>query len=255
VIKSNYMSPDIKAILRIQSLDQRGAELEKEIAALPKHIAQIEKALDAHNRKLEVDRAALTANQRDRRKSEDDIKAQEQKISKLRDQMLQAKTNEQYRAFQHEIEFCEKEIRKSEDRILELMSESESLDKNVKAAEAALKEEKQQVEAEKDRARSRTATDQKFLAEVKEERAGLVSSIDPKLMQQYERISKKWKGRAVADATDGRCASCQISMRPQYFQDLKKAEKLLTCESCGRILYYNPPVNLEHEMHSVPTAR
>jgi predicted nucleic acid-binding Zn-ribbon protein len=249
------MSPDIKAILRIQSLDQRGAELEKEIAALPKHIGQIEKALDAHNRKLEVDRAALTANQRDRRKSEDDIKAQEQKISKLRDQMLQAKTNEQYRAFQHEIEFCEKEIRKSEDRILELMAESESLDKNVKAAEAALKEEKQQVEAEKDRARSRTATDQKFLAEVKEERVGLVAALDPKLLQQYERISKKWKGRAVADATDGRCASCQISMRPQYFQDLKKAEKLLTCESCGRILYYNPPVNLEHEMHTAPTAR
>ena len=74
------MSPDIKAILRIQSLDQRGAELEKEIAALPKYIAQIEKALDAHNRKLEVDRAAFAANQRDRRKSEDDIKAQEQKI-------------------------------------------------------------------------------------------------------------------------------------------------------------------------------
>ena len=249
------MSPDIKAILRIQSLDQRGAELDKEIAALPKHIAQIEKALDAHNRKLEVDRAALAANQRDRKRFEDDIKVQEQKISKLRDQMLQAKTNEQYRAFQHEIEFCEKEIRKCEDRILELMSESESLDKNVKAAEAALKEEKQQVEAEKDRARSRTATDQKFLNEVKEERAGLVSTLDPKLLQQYERIRKKWNGRAVADATDGRCASCQIAMRPQYFQDLKKAEKLLTCESCGRIHYYNPPVNLEHEMHSVPSAQ
>jgi uncharacterized protein len=248
------MSPDIKAILRIQSLDQRGAELEKEIGALPKHIAQIEKALDAHNRKLDVDRAALAANQRDRRKTEDDIKAQEQKISKLRDQMLQAKNNEQYRAFQHEIEFCEKEIRKSEDRILELMSESEALDKNVKAAEASLKEEKQQVEAEKDRARSRTATDQKFLADVKAERVGLVTALDPKLLQQYERIRKKWKGRAVADATDGRCASCQISMRPQYFQDLKKAEKLLTCESCGRILYYNPPINLEHEMHSAPGA-
>jgi predicted nucleic acid-binding Zn-ribbon protein len=249
------MSPDIKAILRIQSLDQRAAELEKEIATLPKHIERIEKALDAHNRKLEVDRAALAGNQRDRRKCEDDIKAQEQKISKLRDQMLQAKTNEQYRAFQNEIEFCEKEIRKSEDRILELMAASESLDKNVKAAEAALKDEKLQVEAEKDRARSRTASDQKFLAEVKEERAGLVTQLDPKLLQQYERIRKKWNGRAVADATDGRCASCQISMRPQYFQDLKKAEKLLTCESCGRILYYNPPVNLEHEMHTIPSSR
>lgn len=249
------MSPDIKAILRIQSLDQRGAELEKEIAALPKHIALIEKTLDAHNRKLEVDRAALAGNQRDRKKYDDDIKVQNLKISKLRDQMLQAKTNEQYRAFQHEIEFCEKEIAKCEDLILELMAASETLDKNMKAAEAGLKEEKQQVEAEKDRARSRSAADQQFLLQVKEERAGLVATLDPKLLQQYERIRKKWKGRAVADATDGRCASCQISMRPQYFQDLKKAEKLLTCESCGRILYYNPPVNLEHEMHTVPLPR
>jgi predicted nucleic acid-binding Zn-ribbon protein len=248
------MSLDVKAILRIQSLDLRGAELEKEISALPKHIAQIEKALDSHLRKLDVDRAALAGNQRDRKKLDDDIKVQEQKISKLRDQMLQAKNNEQYRAFQNEIEFCQNEIKRYEDRILELMSEAESLDKNVKTAEAALKQEKDQVEQEKERARSRTATDQRFLTEVKEERAALVASIDPKLLQQYERIRKRWHGVAIAEATDGRCAACQISMRPQYFQDLKKAEKLITCESCGRILYYNPPVSLDHEMHTVPSA-
>ena len=55
--------------------------------------------------------------------------------------MLEAKTNEIYRAFQNEIEFCQKEIRKPEDRILELMGESEPLEKNVKTAEAALKRE------------------------------------------------------------------------------------------------------------------
>ncbi len=78
-----------------------------------------------------------------------DIQVQEQKISKLKDQMLGAKTNEQYRAFQNEIDFCQKEIRKAEDRILELMGESEPLDKNVKAAELALKAEKAEVEKEK----------------------------------------------------------------------------------------------------------
>ncbi len=41
--------------------------LEKEVAALPKHIAVIEKALDSHLRKLEADKAALTANQKDRK--------------------------------------------------------------------------------------------------------------------------------------------------------------------------------------------
>ncbi len=143
------MLPDLELVIRLQDIDHRLADLQREIATLPKHITEIEKKLVSHERKLEADRAALSANQKERKKCEGDIQMQEQKVSKLKDQMLQAKTNDQYRAFQHEIEFCEKEIRKFEDRILELMSESEPLEKNVKIAEGALKTEKQQVEAEK----------------------------------------------------------------------------------------------------------
>src|SRR6266851_7704671 len=110
------MLSDISSAVRLQELDIRLAELSKEIASLPKHITEIEKKLEAHQRKLEADRAALSANQKDRKKLEGDIQVQDQKISKLKDQMLLAKTNEQYKAFQHEIEFCSTEIRRSEDR-------------------------------------------------------------------------------------------------------------------------------------------
>src|ERR1700678_2619050 len=157
------MYPDTHLVIQLQSLDQRAATLEKEVAALPKHIAVIEKALDTHLRKLEADRAALVANQKERKKMEGEIQAHEGKISKLREQMLGAKTNEQYKAFQHEIEYIEKEIRKAEDRILELMGESEPLDANVKKAEVSLKQEKVVVEEEKGRARKRTAENQGFL--------------------------------------------------------------------------------------------
>src|SRR3989442_2769782 len=102
------MLPDIASAVRLQEVDNRLTDLTKEIAALPKHIAEIEKKLESHQRKLEADRAALSANQKERKKIEADIQLQEQKISKLKGQMLEAKTNDQYRAFQHEIEFCEK---------------------------------------------------------------------------------------------------------------------------------------------------
>src|SRR5689334_24911336 len=153
------MPPDLKLLIHLQVLDTRLGELAREIAALPKHVAEIEKKLISHERKLEADRAALGANQKERKKCESDIQMQEQKISKLKDQMLQAKTNEQYRAFQNEIDFCQNEIRKFEDRILELMGESEPLEKNVKAAEVALNAERKEVEAEKNTARERTAVD------------------------------------------------------------------------------------------------
>src|SRR5436190_23843603 len=100
------MLPDITSAVRLQEVDNRLTDLNKEIASLPKHIAEIEKKLESHTRKLEADRAALTANQKDRKKLEGDIQVQEQKISKLKDQMLGAKTNDQFKAFQHEITFC-----------------------------------------------------------------------------------------------------------------------------------------------------
>lgn len=239
------MLSDLKVVMRLQEIDNRIAALTKEIATLPKHIAEIEKKLTGGERKLEADRAALAANQRERKKVEGDIQTNEQKISKLKDQMLGAKTNEQYRAFQHEIEYCEKEIRKCEDRILELMGESEPLDRNVKTAEASLKEEKKQVEGEKTEARERTAIDQKALAELQAERKGHVAAINASIVSTYERIRKNRGGIAIAEAVDGRCSACHISLRPQFFQELKRGEKIMTCESCSRILFYNPPQSFE----------
>src|ERR1700691_1350580 len=107
------MHPDTRLVSQLQAIDLRMAELEKEVAALPKHIAVLEKTLESHLRRLEADRAALSANQKDRKKLEGDIQLHEQKTSKLKDQMLGAKNNEQYRAFQHEIDFIAKEVRKA----------------------------------------------------------------------------------------------------------------------------------------------
>ena len=239
------MHPDTHLVTQLQSLDQRIVALEKEVAALPKHIAVIQKTLESHVRRLEADRAALSANQKERKKLEGDVQLHEQKISKLKEQMNGAKNNEQYRAFQHEIDYIAKEIRTAEDRILELMSESELLDANVKKAEFALKEEKQVVEGEQKLARERTAVDRAEIKQLQAERAEAAARLPPATLSTYERIRKKWNGLAIAEVTSGRCAACQIMLRPQFFQDLKKGDHLLTCESCGRILIYNPPVSFD----------
>jgi len=239
------MHPDTHLVIQLQSLDQRAAAVEKEVAALPKHIAAIEKTLETHLRRLEADKAALAANQKERKKIEGDIQINEQKVSKLRDQMLGAKTNEQYRAFQHEIDYAEKETRKSEDRILELMAESEALDGNVKKADAALKEEKALVEAEKSSARERTAVDQAQLEQLHRERGEVAAKLPRSTLAAYDRIWKKRNGVVVAEAVGGRCTACQITLRPQYFQDLRRGDQVMFCESCGRIVYYNPPVHTE----------
>ena len=239
------MLPDIERAIRLQSLDDRTAVVTKEISALPKHIAEIEKKLEAHNRRLEADRAALVANQKQRKTLESDIQIQDQKSSKLKTQMMEAKTNDQYRAFQHEIDFCQKEVRRFEDQILDLMTASEPLEKNVKAAEGSLAQEKKQVEAEKADARDRTAADQKEIAALNEERAGIIKQMEPRLAAEYERIRKGRAGVAIAEAINGRCSKCNITLRPQFLQELKRGDSVMVCESCKRILYVNPPQSFE----------
>lgn len=241
----SVMLPDLKLVIRLQEIDNRLAELDREIAALPKHIAEIEKKLVSHERKLDADRAALTANQKERKKCEGDIQMEDQKISKLKDQSRQAKTNEQLHAFQKEIEFFQSSIRKMEDRILELMGESDPLERNVKTAEAALKNEKAQVEAEKESARQRTAEDQKAAQDLRKDRSSVSAELTPSVYQRYERVRKMRRGIGIAEAIDGRCAACNMAMRLQFFQDLKKGDQVMACESCQRILFYNPPVALE----------
>jgi predicted nucleic acid-binding Zn-ribbon protein len=136
------------------------------------------------------------------------------------------------------------------------MSESEPLDRNVKAAEASLKTEKAQVEGEKQQARERTAADQKASNDLSTERARIVSSTTPAAYQRYERARKARKGIGIAEAVDGRCSACNLTLRPQFFQDLKRGSEIMSCESCQRILYYNPPVSVEDLAgHAAPATQ
>jgi len=104
------------------------------------------------------------------------------------------------------------------------------------------------VEAEKAEARERTAKDEAALKELFEERKGMVASLNPNLVSNYERIKKTRGGIAIAEAIDGRCSRCFISLRPQFYQELKRGDKVMTCESCNRILYYAKPESFEDQI-------
>lgn len=238
------MKPALEQVSKLQNLDMRILELKREVAQLPKQIAEIEKHLDAHTKKLEAEKAVLAGNQRERKQKELDIQTAQQKISKLKDQMLQAKNNEQYRAFQHEIDYAQNEISQAETRILQLMDESEPLEKNVKTAEVALGEERKQVDAQKQDAKKRTAIDEKEIAERATDLRKLLTEMPPAIKATCERIRKKHNSPLVmAEVVDGRCTACRIALRPQLNQDLKVKDEMFFCESCGRILFTNPPTS------------
>jgi predicted nucleic acid-binding Zn-ribbon protein len=233
------MNSDLANLIELQKADAEIARLNAEIASLPKIVAAIEEKLAGSKARAENARAALKADETARRKHEGDIEALRQKISKYRDQMLSVKTNQEYQALGHEITFAEQGISKLEDKILETMVDADAKNNDLKRAEGELKAHTAEIEKEKNIARERTAEDQKALAEWKERREKTRSTVDADVLRHYDRVLK-FRGSALAEALDHRCAACQVYLRPQVYNELRSTEKFITCDSCQRILYYDP---------------
>src|SRR5215813_10491932 len=180
------MSPEIEHLISLQRTDREIQRLEAEIAELPKRVAVIEQKLAGTKAALEKAKASVKGDETARKKHETAIQDLRGKISKYRDQSLEVKTNEQYKALMHEIQFAEKEIGANEDKILELMVNADSRDKEVKAAQAELKLETAEIEKEKEQARQRTAEDEKLLADARSKRDELRQGVREDLLRHYE---------------------------------------------------------------------
>jgi hypothetical protein len=143
------MRKELEALMRLQTIDGETTQLRAEVAALPKRLAALETKLATEKAAVEQAGKALKDEEALKRRLESDLKDQQQKIAKLRDQMSNVKTNDEFRAFQHEIEFAEAEIKKIEDGELAGMERAEQLAQKHKAAEAELADNTKAVEIEK----------------------------------------------------------------------------------------------------------
>src|ERR1700723_2677873 len=203
------MLPDIENLVKLQGTDKEIRRLQDEIAEFPKRAAVIEQKLADTKAQLERAQAAVKADEAARRKYDTAIADLRAKISKYRDQSLEVKTNEQYKALLHEIQFAEKEIAATEDKILEIMVSADARDKEVKAAQAELKAESAEIEKEKEQARQRTAEDEKQLTEWRGKRDKKRAGVNEDLLRHYERVSK-FRGRGISEVRDHQSMAFQV---------------------------------------------
>jgi uncharacterized protein len=238
------MNSDLKQLIRLQGIDVSIQELRARVDRFPGLSKLLDEKLRSSLTALESAKEKTKTNQATRKKLESEIAASESKISKYRDQMMSVKTNEEYRALQHEIEHTQTAIRKVEDEILNLMMEAEALQTEIKTSEARLKEDQQGVEKERRKLDEQNQQDLSALEAYLKERKEIETTISSDLVPRYERIRKARGGIAVAAARDYVCEICKVRIRPQIFQEIKRNDQLIACDACQRFLY--DPDNLDH---------
>jgi uncharacterized protein len=245
------MHPVIPQLLELQRLDQQLATLRAELETLPKRMREADAKLTGARSAVASAKEAHTQAQTQRRKFEGDVEQWKERAKKYRAQSSSVKTNEAYKALQHEIANAEAEASKAEDLVLEQMMTIEEAERRVKRVEAELKEAEQVLAAEKKQIETQYSEKKKTAEAAVAERTRIASKVPEDLLDLYNRISKKHPGSVMAEVREGQCRSCGLRVLPHTVQLLTTEvdEEVFRCESCGRILF-----SLEPIAHSTPPA-
>jgi uncharacterized protein len=234
----------LQNLLELQGVDIRLDEVRVRLATLPKKTAEVDARVAAAKAAAEQSKASQLNTIKERKKYELDVEQWKERVRKYRDQTSQVKTNEAYKALQHEVEMAEAEIAKAEDRLLEQMVNAEEYDRSVKASEKDLKEIEEAARGQRAKIDAEKAAAEKEIAVLEIERARAVSEIPENLLDHYERIVRKHNGIALAEVRNEKCGACGMIVRPHVIQEMRRTsgdDELFHCETCTRILYYIEP--------------
>jgi predicted nucleic acid-binding Zn-ribbon protein len=233
------VSDDLTILYEVQRADTDLARLRETLAALDtgeELAAQVEEA--------ERDLTRLGEQHRTTEKEATDrdleLKALEEKKARFESQLYcgTVRNPRQLSDLQGEVAMLSRQISKVEDRILELMEALESGRSATQTSEARLKELRERLASVRAKHETTDSRLQREIAELEAKREGRASEVGAQLLKRYERIRARQGNLGLVKITGTACPGCRITLPSETVKGLKAGRQDLTCENCGRLLFW-----------------
>jgi predicted nucleic acid-binding Zn-ribbon protein len=229
---------DFANLIKLQQLDIDIRNTSVFLDDIPHQINEIDKKSEETLQIVHVAKDNFSQNQKRRRDLESELQDMKERIEKYKRQLNEVKTNKEYSSLLKEIEETNAKIDSLEEGIIGEMLSADDIEKEIKAAskkaeevQAELSKKKELIYQEKNKAEEK-------LNDLEVEKEELIPKIPSDQMKLYKQISRIKNGIVLSPVTEEFCTMCHMRVRPQMVNELIAGTQIITCENCGRILYY-----------------
>lgn len=224
-------------VIALQDIEVQIFRAEAGLKELPKELEEIDSIIQARKRSLDaVDEEIAELNKR-REPLEADLKENQTILNAADARIKRIKTNKEFLALQREGDIAKKRKVDIEEQLLSLMERIEIRTKDREKILKTFEVDRTVLDEKKDNLLSNQQELERVIAVLKDKIGELREKVDHVLLSKYDRIKEKRKGLVVVQCVDGVCRGCHMHIPPQLYNELVRADKLITCPVCQRILY------------------
>ena len=234
----------IEKLLVLQDRDRKIHRVQEELAQIAPERETLRNRASSTQTQLDAAKNRVKQIESERKRLELEVESKKTQIEKYANQQLQTRKNEEYKALAHEIETCKGDIMKIEDSEIVLMEQTEAAVKEVARANGEANEAKKLADSLIAELGQREENFKKELAALQQGRAELASAVDESARNRYDRILKSKGDNAVVGIDHGVCGGCHMKLQQQLIVKCQAQKEIVTCSSCGRILYYTRDMDL-----------
>lgn len=229
----------LDVLRQLQTLDAQLYRLRREKQQKPVELEQVKSEVASQEAESKSVESKFKDLQLAQKKDELDLESREANIRKLQSQLFQLKTNKEYTAMQHEIDSLKADKSLLEEAILRRFDATDQVAKERQLQTQRLTAAQQKLEKERVRLNQELELLNQKIAEIEEQRKTLTPAIQPELLTIYEKILVLRDGLALVPLLQDSCGGCHRRMPPQVVNEVFLKTKVVMCESCNRILYFD----------------